>query len=237
MCVVAIALSAHPRWQLVLAGNRDEFHGRPSSPLSRWEGKDSHIIAGRDLQSGGTWLGVSETGRLAVVTNIRTGFLPDPDKESRGALITDFLGGKTQFDDLDRYNPFSLFAIDREKAWYAANRPQPEVVQLDIGVHSLSNGLPGDAWPRRERLHRALAEWLEVEDARAEALLDQLSDETILSDDHEHSPIFIRNERYGTRCSTVVTVDHAGSGLIIERGFGPDGLVIGQTRIAFNWQT
>jgi uncharacterized protein with NRDE domain len=107
MCVVAIALNAHPRWQLVLAGNRDEFHARPSAPLARWKGKDSHILGGRDLQSGGTWLGVSEQGRLAVVTNIRTGHPPDSEKASRGALVADFLSGKSTFDDLDRYNPFT----------------------------------------------------------------------------------------------------------------------------------
>jgi uncharacterized protein with NRDE domain len=237
MCVVAIALDADPRWRLVLAGNRDEFHARPSAPLARWEGPDSHIIAGRDLQSGGSWLGVSETGRVAVVTNIRTGFLPDPDKLSRGALITDFLSGRTAFDDLTRYNPFSLFAIDGNEARFAANRPQPMVSQLGTGIYSLSNGLPADAWPRKEQLHLAVSNWLEMADAKPDQLLDLLSDETPLSADDDHSPIFIRDEHYGTRCSTVVAVDRGGSGVIVERRFGPDGLATGETQIAFNWPT
>jgi uncharacterized protein with NRDE domain len=235
MCVVALALNAHPHWQLVLAANRDEFHARPSAPLTRWEGADSHIIAGRDLQSGGTWLGVSETGRLAVVTNIRTGFLPDPDKLSRGALIADFLSRISAFEDLDRYNPFSLFAIDGNAARFAANRPQPTVARLDAGIHSLSNGLPEDAWPRREWLHAALGQWLSRDAAIPDELFELLADESPLSADDSHAPIFIRDERYGTRCSTVVVIDNEGVGRIIERRFGPNGLGQDETRIAFSW--
>jgi uncharacterized protein with NRDE domain len=240
MCVVALALDAHPKWRLVLAGNRDEFHARPSAPLARWEGTDSHIIAGRDLQSGGTWLGVSERGRLAVVTNIRTGLLPDPDKASRGALIADFLSGNATFDqqptvDLDRYNPFSLFAVGRSGGWFAANRSSATIAGLDAGVHSLSNGLPTDIWPRKERLRDALNEWLTGDAAAPEDLLDWLADETPLSADDSHSPIFIRDEHYGTRCSTVVAVDRNGSGIFIERCFGPYGFEMGENQIAFSW--
>ena len=118
MCVVALALNAHPKWSIILAGNRDEHHARASAPLAQWEGADSHIIAGRDLVSGGTWLGVSTTGRLAVVTNIRTGALPDPDKRSRGDLVADYLRGAPlpPLDALDDYNPFSLLTLGPEGA-------------------------------------------------------------------------------------------------------------------------
>lgn len=235
MCVVATALDAHPRWRIVLAGNRDEFHARPSAPLARWDGEDSHIIGGRDLQSGGTWLGVSEAGRLAVVTNIRTGQSPDPAKLSRGALISGFLRGEPVFDqDLDSYNPFSLFAVDGQQGWFAANRPIANVTKLSDGIHSLSNGLPGEAWPRRHHLQEALADWLS-RDSAPEALLDILSDETPLSDDDDHAPIFIRAEHYGTRCSTVVVVDRMGNGQIIERCFGPNGTSQGETAIPFDF--
>jgi uncharacterized protein with NRDE domain len=235
MCVVAIALDDHPRWRLVLAGNRDEFHARPSAPLARWDGTDSHIIGGRDLQSGGTWLGVSEAGRLAVVTNIRTGLPPDPDKTSRGAVVADCLHGKTSFDNLGQYNPFSLFALDGNTGWFVANRPQPLVRKLESGVHSLSNGLPDQIWPRRECLHFAMSQWLQAEDFQLQKLLDLLSDEAPLSDEAGQSPIFIRNEHYGTRCSTVVAVDRLGQGTIIERRFGPDGSPLGETQLTFNW--
>src|SRR4249919_1335275 len=90
MCVLAFAWHAHPRWPLVVAGNRDELHARPTIPLARWD-RPSHLLAGRDLQSGGTWLGVSEQGRFAVVTNLRGYGVPQPDCASRGALVADAL--------------------------------------------------------------------------------------------------------------------------------------------------
>lgn len=235
MCVVALALNAHPHWRIVLAANRDEFHARPSTPLARWDGDESHIIAGRDLQSGGAWLGVSEQGRLAVVTNIRTGRLPDPDKLSRGALISNFLRGDSDFADLDAYNPFSLFAVDRQQGWFAANRPQPEVTTLPAGIHSLSNGLPADPWPRRELLHRSLASWLAADRPDPLALFNLLADETPLCPENSQAPIFIRDEQYGTRCSTVVAIGKRGKGIIVERRFAPDSVNEGTTTISFDY--
>jgi uncharacterized protein with NRDE domain len=110
------------------------------------------------------------------------------------------------------------------------------VEPLDAGIHSLSNGLPDEAWPRRERLHLALSEWLEPEGANPDELLHLLSDETPLSECDGSRPIFIRNEHYGTRCSTVVAVDRVGTGVIIERRFSPDGLALDETQINFHWQ-
>ena len=91
MCVVAFAWSAHPRWRFVLAGNRDEFHGRPTAPLARWP--DAGLLAGRDLQSGGTWVGIGPAGKVAVVTNVRDGLPPPHAGPSRGALPVRFLAG------------------------------------------------------------------------------------------------------------------------------------------------
>ena len=85
MCVAALAWLAHPRWRLVAIGNRDEFHARPTAPLARWSGG---VIAGQDLQAGGTWLGVREQ-RFGLVTNLRALGFPQPDMVSRGALVTD----------------------------------------------------------------------------------------------------------------------------------------------------
>src|SRR5690606_22104535 len=101
MCIMAMAWHAHPRWRLLLVGNRDELHARPAAPLARWDEPD-HLIAGRDLQSGGTWLGVSEQGRCAIVTNRRGYGLPDPAKASRGALVTDLLRGEGAYAAPDR---------------------------------------------------------------------------------------------------------------------------------------
>jgi uncharacterized protein with NRDE domain len=229
MCVVALALDAHPKWRIILAGNRDEFHARPSAPLARWEDRYTHILAGRDLLSGGTWLGVSEQGRLAVVTNIRTGEPPDPAKASRGDLVSDYLRGKGRPDvaTLDRFNAFSLITIGSEGATFIANRPSPMIMPILAGIHGLSNGLPTGNWPRKSRLMDAFSEVISTANDLPEAMLDLLASESI--DDS----IFIRSDVYGTRCSTVVLVDYEGRGLITERQFAVEGLPLGQTSINF----
>lgn len=229
MCVVALAFNAHPRWPLVLAGNRDEFHARPSAALARWDGEDSHIIAGRDLQSGGTWLGVSELGRLAVVTNIRTGQMPDPNKATRGALVADYLrfGKIPDLDTLAGYNPFSLLTVGANGATLSANHAAPLITPMPPGIHGLSNGAPGDQWPRKDRLIEAFSACLNEADHLTETLFAMLVSESI--DDS----IFIREHVYGTRCSTVVMMDGNGSAEIVERRFGILGIDEGETRVPF----
>lgn len=233
MCVVAAAIDCHPKYRLVLAANRDEFHARPSAALARWTGQEAHIIAGRDLQSGGTWLGVSEQGRVAVVTNIRTGAMPDPAKASRGALVADYLRGQAQhaMTQLDHYNAFSLLTFGPEGATLSANRPTPIVEPLAPGIHGLSNGEPHENWPRKDRLMQAFADCLSGETDLPDALFALLASESI--DDS----IFIRDEVYGTRCSTVVLIGQDGAGMIVERRFGPNGLPRGPSEMPFHFQS
>jgi uncharacterized protein with NRDE domain len=233
MCVVAAAIDCHPEYRLVLAANRDEFHSRPSAPLARWEGEDAHIIAGRDLQSGGTWLGVSEHGRIAVVTNIHTEAIPDPEKASRGALVADYLRGQAQpvVTEVGGYNAFSLLTFGPEGATLSANRPVPMVEPLAPGIHGLSNGEPHASWPRKDRLMQAFADCLDGATDLPEALLTLLASESI--DDS----IFIRDEVYGTRCSTVVLMGQDGAGMIVERRFGPNGLSTDPSEMPFHFQS
>ena len=229
MCVVALALNAHPKWSIILAGNRDELHARPSAPLAQWEGTDSQIIAGRDLVSGGTWLGVSTTGRLAVVTNIRTGALPDPDKLSRGDLVADYLRGAAlpPHDALDDYNPFSLLTLGPEGAALCANRPAAAFMALPPGLHALSNGLPDEDWPRKNRLMHHFESVLNNSTDLTAELLDILAKE-----DTADSP-FIRNTYYGTRCSTILLIDYAKRGTITEQCFDAEGCALEKTQQHF----
>ncbi|MDE2436109.1 MAG: NRDE family protein [Sphingomonadales bacterium] len=232
MCVAAIAWRAHPRWAMVAIGNRDEFHARPTAALSRWA--DGRIIAGRDLQAGGTWLGVSE-GRFALVTNLRMAGYPKPELASRGALITDWLRGNAPR-AVETMNPFNLWLADQDRLRFVTNRPEPQQLDLDPGIHGLSNGARGDRWFKTVRLEEALADWLDREDG-PDPLFRALSDETPESPDPEDvfSPVFIRNETYGTRCSTLVMVDAAGSGRIIERRFDSHGQAAGESVLEFGW--
>jgi len=232
MCVVSIAWHAHPRWQLIVAGNRDEFHTRSAAPLGPWP-DDPSIMAGRDIVSQGTWMGVSNTGRFGVVTNIRTPDGPDPQKASRGALVTDWLARGAFPDNLDNFNPLSLMIGDQHGLQYLSNRPDEVRASLGHGVHGLSNAVQGERWPRKERLNRALIGWL------GGSADDPMTLFGILGDAHathvDAHPIFIRNAVYGTRCSTILAVGRDGIGRIMERRFDKAGNGLGQSAEAFNW--
>ncbi|MCW5646458.1 MAG: NRDE family protein [Sphingopyxis sp.] len=229
MCVVALAHRVHPDWPLILIGNRDEFHARPAAPLGTWEDAGG-IVAGRDLQAGGTWLGVhAPSGRAVVVTNVR-GAMPDPAKESRGALVTDMLRGDGRFADpvaadLDRFNAFNLFVIGAGGARLFTNRPQPQIVALAPGVHALANEPVDAPCPRAERLRTALAAVVAA-GSNPERLLD-----TLTADDDP--ALFLRGDVYGTRASTLVTIAADGRVRMAERRYEKGGRPGGTTALEF----
>ena len=251
MCVLAFAWSAHPRWRLVMAGNRDELHTRPAAPLARWE-QPHHVLAGRDLEAGGAWLGVSEKGRFAVVTNLRGFGTPRDMPASRGALVADLLTGdgpyaRPELADLAEFNPFNLIVADPHGAHFITNRPQPIKASLAPGLYGLSNGGLDEPWPKTLQLKAALWDWIGRDNDDYSALFDVLASRALpdfglppdapseMPEEPRLSPIFIQNPRYGTRCSTVVTIDIAGNGRIAERRFTPDGALDGETSLDFQW--
>jgi len=251
VCVLALAIGSHPDWPLVLAGNRDELHARPAAPLDRWA-EAPQVLGGRDLEGGGTWLGVSEEGRLAVVTNIRGFGPPHPGAPSRGLLARDYLVGEGRYAgfgeaDLAAFNPMNLIVVDQGVVRFCSNRPAPSIRELGRGIYGLSNADLDAPWPKTQRLKAALAAWLEGSARELEPLFAALADETRPTDaelpstglDLERerlvSPIFIRNRPYGTRCSTVVRIDAAGRGEIVERRFDAEGHESGVTALNFAW--
>ncbi|MCD2317642.1 NRDE family protein [Sphingomonas sp. IC-11] len=231
MCVVALAWAASPRWQLVVAANRDEFHARPSAPIARWEDAP-HVLGGRDLVSGGGWLGVSEQGRFAVVTNV-AGFPRGDASPSRGALVADYLrdGALPADASLGGFGGFSLMTIG-DQAEFRTNRPILVHQPLASGLHGISNGPLDPPWPRTRTLTQALGEWL-ARGRAPEELLELLADEEPTTSGER--PVFIRDSVYGTRCSTVLAIAADGAGLMVERRFGPSGTPEGETRLAFRW--
>jgi uncharacterized protein with NRDE domain len=238
MCVAALAWAAHPRWRLVVAANRDEFHERPTAPLHRWA---DGTMAGRDLEAGGTWLGVNAAGRFALVTNFRLPGFPRPGLASRGGLVMDWLAGAPDPAG-HALNPFHLLRIGPAGANHRTNQPTPVSLPLAPGLHGVSNGQFDRPWPKTQRLAGAVGHWLEHSDSDPAALFGALADETQLPAEPDSegpetpfSPVFIRNPVYGTRCSTVVLVDAEGGGRIIERRFSPDGETTGETEIGFGW--
>lgn len=229
MCVVALAHQAHPDWPLILIGNRDEFHARPAAPLHIWD-DGSGIVAGRDLQAGGTWLGVHQpSGRAVVVTNVR-GAMPDPAKESRGALVSDLLRGEGSFarptaEDLPRFNAFNLFAVDGTAARLLTNRPVPLIMSLEPGVHALANEPVDAPCPRAERLRIALEEAVGTGADPADLL------DTLMAEDDP--ALFLRGDVYGTRASTLVQISADGTATMTERRYEKGGRPVGTTALEF----
>ncbi|MCF7749466.1 NRDE family protein [Bacillus subtilis subsp. subtilis] len=249
MCLLALAWKTHPRWQLVMAGNRDEFHARPTAPLAAWPMPDAGLLAGRDLRSGGTWAGVGPNGRMAVVTNVRDP-LARQTGPSRGALVADYLRDTTPADAFadalavhaPAFAPFNLLLADRDSCQFLGNHP-PTRQALAPGVHGMSNGPLDAPWPKTVRLKAALQAWIASGADDLSPLWRALADETRADDsalpdtgiglERERwlSSAFIRSPDYGTRASTVIALDADGHGFIQERRFGADGTAIGQTRL------
>lgn len=249
MCLIAFAWQCHPRWRLLLAGNRDEVHARPTAPLSRWG--DLPLIGGRDLEAGGSWLGVNDAARCCAVTNVRNP--GDPQRgRSRGTLVSDYLAGERDAGTHARYlrpsagayRPFNLLTFDAHAACYVGNRPEATVESIAPGVHGLSNADFHTPWPKTQDLVHRLQQWIEAgHEDDFDPVFEALASEAVASDDtlpdtgigrrRERwlSSAFIRGVDYGTRASTVVAIDHDGRGQIIERRFGPNGRLDGINRM------
>jgi uncharacterized protein with NRDE domain len=249
MCLVALSWQSHPRWRLLLAGNRDEFHERPTAELQAWASPFEGVLAGRDLRSGGSWVGINRQGHAAVVTNVRDP-LASASGPSRGQLIADYLAGSADaaaYAEVMRgraaeYPPFNLLLADAERCQYLGNHPADCQV-LTPGIHGMSNGRLDAPWPKTRRLTERLADWQTTGSSDLDRLWDALADETIAADaslpntgvglelERRLSSAFIRGHDYGTRASTILAIDYDGHGWIHERRFGPDGVFLGETRL------
>ena len=251
MCLLVLAWKAHPRYRLVVAANRDEYHDRPAAPLGRWPAPPD-ILAGRDLRAGGTWLGLDGQRRFGVVTNFRDLVRAPPQAPSRGCLIPRYLGGEADAGDylatLEReapgYGGFNLLLADADSLWYASNRSATFAQPLSPGVHGLSNERLDTPWPKLLRVRSGFEGWLRgARDADGNELFELLADRTpaedveslpggALSPEWERilSSPFVLHERYGTRCSTVVAIEPSGACFLAERRFDPSGACIGETR-------
>jgi uncharacterized protein with NRDE domain len=253
MCLVVVALDAHPRFALVVAANRDEYHARAALP-AHWgdTAPFAGILAGRDRVAGGTWLGVRRDGRWALVTNVRDGHRNDPSAPSRGGLVPAILNDaapprialETLMPNADRYNGFNVLAGDADGATWASNRAV-EPRALASGVHGLSNALLDTPWPKLTRTKDAVTEWAARGSDDMAPILKALADRTQAPDDalpatgvplareRMLSPPFIVSEDYGTRCSTVLTFARSGEARLIERSFDARGEVTGEVEFAF----
>jgi uncharacterized protein with NRDE domain len=232
-----------------VAANRDEFHERPALAADFWS-RQPGLLAGRDLQAGGTWLGVTRSGRFAAVTNYREPLVPEtPLERSRGELVSDFLVSReeplahaeTLLASASSYRGFNLLLGSADGLVYVSNR-QERAREVPPGSHGLSNHLLDTEWPKvrcgRERLDQLLRE----DRVDAEALLELVTGRGAVPGDmppdagdgevrrYLMNHYFIVSPDYGTRSSTVVLMDHDGGIEFVERRFDRDGSETGTSR-------
>jgi len=249
MCLLVLALRTHPRLPLIVAGNRDEFHARPAQ-AARWWPDKRDIVGGRDLQAGGTWLAVHRNGRFGAVTNYRDAHRERAGLRSRGDLVTGFLdanAGVTDYlesIDCDAYAGFNLVGSDGRSAGYLSNRGAG-LRELPPGIYGLSNATLDDPWSKVTRTKARLATLIDEDDVNETSLMRMLDDREKASADevetnglsftmaHTLTAPFIVHPEYGTRCSTAMTIDDAGSVRFLERRFSPDGRASGESKFAF----
>lgn len=241
MCVAFLALGQHPEYSLILAANRDEFYKRATNKAHFW-GKAPHVLAGRDLEAGGAWMGVTMSGSIALLTNFREAKGQEENFPSRGELVRDYLlqeqNPKEYLDRLQEtgtgYSGFSLIFGRGNELYYYSNRDIESVGRLQPGIHGLSNGGLNSPWPKVELGKKLLAGHLKQKDSPDLAALqnllcrrDRFQDQDLpdtgvgLELERFLSQIFILGHEYGTRASSILLLDRKAGLLLQEKSFLP----------------
>ena len=235
MCLILFACHMHPDYPLILIANRDEFHARPTR-VAQWWYDSPNLLAGQDLTAGGTWLGITTSGRIAAITNYRDPSSNNPVAHSRGALTTEFLQQQispekyqeqlqTQRND---YNGYNLLFGSVDNLYYFSNRGGPPFT-ISPGIHGLSNHLLDTPWPKVSKGKQALEQMLKQQKINPDCLWTVLADPTIAADEElpetgigldwerQLSAIRIVGDHYGTRTSTLLLVRKDGQVHFVER--------------------
>jgi uncharacterized protein with NRDE domain len=243
MCILFFAIRQHPKYPIIICANRDEFHERPTQPMHWWSNNESptnDVLAGKDLQAGGTWLGLNKQGRFSALTNFRQPHLIDKNKQSRGELVLQALNHKN--DGMSKklakssnlYNGFNLVfgQLDNLICFDSVSQKQQK---LSDGFHSLCNGALDDVWPKMALGQSKLA------DATKNHSLDIAQLFTLMKSNQqaetEHLPktgvplsweqllssIFIISPEYGTRTTNIITQDIEGNICIYDQSYNTQG--------------
>lgn len=248
MCLLTFAIDEHADYPFIFAGNRDEFHARPTASAQWWEDAPD-VFGGRDLEAGGTWLGIRRDGRFAVVTNYRDPDLKPADALSRGELVRRFLATNLSMsdmhawliDDAVRFAGFNLLYGQLQvnnpagNLWYFSNVLDTGPERLQSGIHGLSNHLLDTPWPKVVRTRERLADIIRTGETGHDALLDMLDDPEPADDDdlpdtgipldweRRLSAPKIISDTYGTRAATTLLLDRHGRLSFRERSFDATG--------------
>lgn len=249
MCILFIAINQHPDYPLVVAANRDEFYVRPTQPAYFWPQQPS-ILAGQDIQAGGTWLGLNQAGELAALTNIRTGKANNLQAKSRGELVQialqnpEKISPKWLINHSDDYNPFNLI-YQYQNHLYCFNSTSKINTLLTDGYHAICNGELDDIWPKMAKGEQGLEA---IIDAHQPLSVEQL---TVLMQDSSQAPdhllpntgvgiewertlssIFIQSPDYGTRSTAIILKHLSGSIDFFEQSYSPQGEVYNKKQFA-----
>lgn len=239
MCLIVFAYKYHPVYPLILAGNRDEFHYRPTQKLHVWDG-DPKILAGTDLVAGGSWLGINQGGKFAALTNYRNLNTIKENAPSRGSIVTEILKSDHQTaiqlsnmaPEFPKYNGFNLIAGTLDDLYYISNHGN-SYHKIKPGLYGISNASLNTPWPKTntalERFTAALNNDQPSDSSFFDLLCDtnrypeQMLPKTGLSPEMEKavSSIFILTEAYGTRSSALLKMDKRGEVRFIEKTYLP----------------
>ncbi|RXT07113.1 NRDE family protein [Ammoniphilus sp. CFH 90114] len=237
MCIILFSYQNHPQYRFVVAANRDEYYQRPTAPASFWEDYP-FFLAGRDLEKMGTWMGITKTGRFAAITNYRDPSVLLADARSRGELVSDYLIGHDSPDaylkkvknNSRSYQGFNLLVGDLEHLWYYSWLSN-SIDEVTPGIHGLSNAELNTTWPKVEKGKQLLHSCLQKPTLNKDCLFEVLADEKQVKDESLPdtgvgiewerilSPVFIASANYGTRSSTLMTIDYENRVTYTERTF------------------
>jgi len=239
MCILFIAIEQHPKYPLIICANRDEFHQRPTQAMHVWQ--QPKILAGKDLQAGGTWLGLTSKGKFSALTNFRQFPLNEETKNSRGDLVLQALAStENNFSNelaqqASEYHGFNLIHGSLNQL-YCYDSVNNQCHQLSKGVHSICNGALDDIWPKMAGGEKLLSDTIHrQENLSIDALFDLMSNEkqalphllpeTGLTEEWEQllSAIFIVSPTYGTRTTSIITQDTEGNIEVYDRSYAPSG--------------
>ncbi|RSL33753.1 NRDE family protein [Salibacterium salarium] len=249
MCLIICGYHVHEDFPLIIAANRDEFYARPADSLHCWP--DSPIIAGRDKAKGGTWMGVTESGRFAAITNVRNPY-EAPSKKSRGNIVKDYL--ETEKPDVflencnkngNQYGGYNFIGGNLDELLYTTNQNNYGKYVLTSGVYGLSNAFLDTPWPKVEKAKTRFSHILKdrADHLTCDVFFDMLTDtkqaevESLpntgveLSLEQQLSPLFINMKEYGTRSQTVLMVSKGGSMIMEEKTYREQGILDRHTRI------
>ncbi len=235
MCLIVFANNVHKHYKLIFAANRDEFYNRPSEQAEFWNDFPD-LLAGKDLQAGGTWMGITRQGKFAAITNFRDLKNHKNDAPSRGNLTLDFLANDIHPEDyynslkpqLKNFNGFNLILGTVDALYYFSNKTE-YLKKLEPAIHGISNALLDTSWPKVEKSKNHLQRLVQRDEIHPWEVLDILKDSTLAKDkelpdtgvglelERVLSPVFIKSEKYGTRCSSVVMVDKDNNVKFLEK--------------------